>query len=282
MSYKFIQTLLGPPKPQPPPANSSINKPEEQVVRQPASVNPPHPNHKTRLAPQTGKQADGFNIQKDDVDRINISTADFYCKLDPTSSKTLAIGCLNNVIRDPEIIRKKICKRRFMFGKNLEHKTTKPCSNKQPSAKKQVKKDDLKEFKQLPYEYAKLKSLNDNWNTYILDLILAENKNEDTLQRILKADFHGAHFTILDSKCKSLIGKAGIVIKETRNSFIICQSNNKPITVVKKTAVFQVAIREKKFKIYGPALENRIEERFKAKLHFDHMFRMSRDLIKLI
>lgn len=280
MSYKFIQTLLGPPKQQPAPSNANNAKPSEPVSKPPTSVNPSHNGSKPIV--QNDKRTDGFNIQKDDVDKINISTSEFYFKLDPTSSKTMAMSCLNNVIGNPEIIRKKICKRRFMFGKNIEHKTTKPGSNKPTTPKKQVKKDDLREFKKLPYDYSKLKSLNDNWNKYIIDLILAENKTEDALQRILKADFHGAHMTILDSKCNTLIGKAGIVIKETRNSFILCQSNNKPISVVKKTAVFQISIREKKYKIYGPALENRIEERFKAKLHFDHMYRMSKDLIKII
>ena len=81
---------------------------------------------------------------------------------------------------------------------------------------------------------------------------------------------------------QSLVSKAGIVIKETKNTFIICPASNKPITVLKRNSVFEIKIKEKRYKIYGPALENRLEERFKAKLHFNHMFKMNEGLIKLI
>lgn len=55
-------------------------------------------------------------------------------------------------------------------------------------------------------------SVNPNW----------ENIN----QRLIKADFHGAKISVRRSRCPTLVGLAGIVIQDTKNSFRICGTDN--------------------------------------------------------
>ena len=215
-----------------------------------------------------------FEIQRDNIDKINLDTKDFYQKINDNSSKNLAIKCLNSVIGDNEVIRNKIVKRRFMFGKNLD-------KNFKKNNKKKIKKENYEEFKQIKFEVPEIEKLAKLWENYVEDLVLNESSIDSIKSKLLKADFHGAKITVLFSNNKNLIGKKGIVLKDNKNVFVISDLSGKVLVLQKRICVFEVSFFGKRFKIYGSTLENRVEERLKATVSFDHLYLKSKKLIVL-
>lgn len=55
----------------------------------------------------------------------------------------------------------------------------------------------------------------------------SSNFQASAAQKMMKADLHGCHLTVRQSKCPSFIGVHGIVIKETRNMFQLITPENK-------------------------------------------------------
>ena len=123
--------------------------------------------------------------------------------------------------------------------------------------------------------------LNKIWEDYILQMIENDKSQQAILIKIGKSDFHGAKIKITFSKCPSLIGIEGIVLKENTNSFLIICKDNKIKRIVKNICVFSVYLKNKKIKIYGTILTKRIEERFKQKFNIRHIYKTSKDLINL-
>lgn len=63
------------------------------------------------------------------------------------------------------------------------------------------------------------------------------DKHWERISRLLtKADYHGSILTVVRSKCSSLVGKEGIVIIETKNTFQLVAQNN---SLVGELYVFQ-------------------------------------------
>ncbi|CAL1542746.1 unnamed protein product, partial [Lymnaea stagnalis] len=67
--------------------------------------------------------------------------------------------------------------------------------------------------------------LKEMWTMYIEDLIKFKSLTKESLpvaaQKLMEADFHGCPITVMQSKCPSYIGAYGIVIKETKNTFVL-------------------------------------------------------------
>jgi ribonuclease P protein subunit POP4 len=55
---------------------------------------------------------------------------------------------------------------------------------------------------------------------------------------LLRADYHGAFLRVVQSKCPSHVGKGGLVVQETLNTFVMIQSDNRPIVIPKNGNVF--------------------------------------------
>ncbi len=71
---------------------------------------------------------------------------------------------------------------------------------------------------------------------------------------LLRIEFIGLNVKIVDASDKTLIGVEGIVIDETKNTFLIkVKKNNKHhvIRVAKKGTWFLFDYEGKKFKVYG-------------------------------
>jgi len=74
------------------------------------------------------------------------------------------------------------------------------------------------------------------WTSYISQLLGTITPITDSssaylaqthqLPKLLKADFHGAYFTVIRSKCPSYVRVNGIMIKETEGIFIIITKDN--------------------------------------------------------
>ncbi|KAJ3028765.1 UNVERIFIED_CONTAM: RNase P/RNase MRP complex subunit [Siphonaria sp. JEL0065] len=68
------------------------------------------------------------------------------------------------------------------------------------------------------------------WTQYMKELFAEDSKltynSEQSLVKIVRADYHGAVFTVTQSKCKHFVGISGIMIKETDNMFYIITREN--------------------------------------------------------
>lgn len=52
-----------------------------------------------------------------------------------------------------------------------------------------------------------------------------EERPDEIQQKLNKIDLHGAMLTVADANCKDYVGLGGVVVKETRNIFIIVTSS---------------------------------------------------------
>ena len=79
---------------------------------------------------------------------------------------------------------------------------------------------------------------------------------------LAKDELIGRHVKIKDSKDPSWIGKSGLIIDETKNTFLIEIKNEKKM-IAKKTATFEFDSDGKKITIDGSKIEYRPENRIK-------------------
>jgi ribonuclease P protein subunit POP4 len=89
-------------------------------------------------------------------------------------------------------------------------------------------------------DYKKFLNLNSLWLDYMRHMLgikkftslIMESTNtrwESINQHLIKADYHGAKVTVIRSKCPSTVGLQGIIIQDTKNTFILLNRENKVI-----------------------------------------------------
>ena len=115
-------------------------------------------------------------------------------------------------------------------------------------------------------DYKSYTFMNELWKQYITELLKDVTSNEEILQRILTADYHGCFIRIVKAKNSSLIGKEGIIIQETKNMFVIIEKTKRRRTsILKKDCLFaiDITIRNRKQTVFvsGSAIAVRPEQR---------------------
>jgi len=116
-------------------------------------------------------------------------------------------------------------------------------------------------------------SLHDLWEQYMKQLLNLKPgvKAEPRLwvKQLQSADYHGALVTVIKSKNHSFVGKTGIIIQETRNTFKIVTPKNVVLTIPKADCVFAFELEDFVFTLYGNYLIQRSAARsgkkFKSK-----------------
>jgi ribonuclease P protein subunit POP4 len=83
--------------------------------------------------------------------------------------------------------------------------------------------------------------------------------DEETLA---KDEFIGLHVKIVDCSDPSWKGQSGLIVDETKNTFLI-EIEDKQKMIVKKTAIFKFDIDGKKITIDGSKIMYRPEDRIK-------------------
>jgi len=116
--------------------------------------------------------------------------------------------------------------------------------------------------------YDQFVELNSLWKSYVADLLHDEERPEEIQQRLNRIDLHGAYITVVESNCKDYIGLEGIIVKETRNVFIIVTSTGATKTVPKPEGMFDVPLSKPKgiMKICGNSYLTRPAERASKKM----------------
>jgi ribonuclease P protein subunit POP4 len=78
-------------------------------------------------------------------------------------------------------------------------------------------------------------ALNTLWQGYMAEILADGSAGA----KLLKADYHGARVTVVQSSCPSHVFATGIVIKETRNTFDIGKGTGRVVTIPKRATVFE-------------------------------------------
>ncbi|XP_059054072.1 ribonuclease P protein subunit p29 [Achroia grisella] len=122
--------------------------------------------------------------------------------------------------------------------------------------------------------YADVLPINNTWENY-MEQILGKDMEvptpnsrgwENVTQTLYKADFHGSHLHVVRSKCPGYIGKMGICVMDTRNTFKIVSENNISTTLPKKDSVFEIIFKNYKFTIFGHHLCTKPADRTSKKV----------------
>ncbi|ORX57062.1 ribonuclease P protein subunit p29 [Hesseltinella vesiculosa] len=110
-------------------------------------------------------------------------------------------------------------------------------------------------------QYDRLLPLHDLWKGYISELKGQGQPPQQFAQKLLKADFHGAIMTVVQSKNPVYVGMSGIMIQETMNLFSLLTKENELKKIPKDANIFRLEVCGYSFKLYGKQLQFRSAER---------------------
>lgn len=104
------------------------------------------------------------------------------------------------------------------------------------------------------------------WLQYFEEMIAECTSNDAILNKVIKADFHGAVFTVTQSKSSNFVGISGIMVKETENIFYIITRNDELKTLPKANNIFSFAFKDNLFTLYGNHVKGRPADRVAKKI----------------
>lgn len=142
--------------------------------------------------------------------------------------------------------------------------------------------DIVKEIKLKKLSYSHFIPLHQLWKQYIKGLTDSSSVNNgfngfmgvrgggirlsQLSQSLSQADLHGSLINVISSKNKSCVNAQGIVVKETKETFVIISIDNKVRTILKNQSIFGIMIsNEYLITIYGSQLCYHPCERIKHK-----------------
>ncbi|EED22980.1 ribonuclease P complex subunit Pop4, putative [Talaromyces stipitatus ATCC 10500] len=101
-------------------------------------------------------------------------------------------------------------------------------------------------------KYEVFKGLHDLWVAYMQEVLGIEKQNGNrappviTAQghgnKLVSADYHGAEVEVVRSRCAGRVGAKGIVVRDTKFTFVIVTEKNVVKTIPKEHTVFRFAI----------------------------------------
>ena len=123
-------------------------------------------------------------------------------------------------------------------------------------------------------KYNDVLPLNKMWLKYISEVLELDKPVPDCTskaweiftQTLFKADFHGSILHVVRSKCPSYVGKTGICVMDTRNTFKIVSKDNVTTTIPKRECVFEMYLGKSKVTLFGKHLCIRPAERSTKKI----------------
>ena len=224
------------------------------------------------------------NIPKEKIDIFNENKIDMkiYSKINLDEIKTEKNIQTKNLIKplfpNDEVFEKEFTPDKIYLIDKFINRTTK--KNKKKQMKLNYTHNMIKNLKKEKMEYATLLSMNQLWKEYITELMNNSNNEETILNKMLKADLHGAILTVVNSTNKNNIGISGIVIFESRRTFNILNKKNEMKTILKNGCVFETEINNgMKILIYGDNFIYKSAERTKIK--FKPKFYFNSDLFSI-
>lgn len=109
-------------------------------------------------------------------------------------------------------------------------------------------------YKLTPEEKSKLRystfeKVNELWKQYSSQVLRDQTRIDP--MALFRMDFHGAYLKCTASKNPTLIGVEGIVVQETKNTFLIITITNAIKTVPKRECLFELIIGKNTYSIHG-------------------------------
>ncbi|XP_032527761.2 ribonuclease P protein subunit p29 [Danaus plexippus] len=184
-------------------------------------------------------------------------------ELDEASQSVIDFLNANVRKKDENNITNELKKDFLLAKKKSKEKKRKP--NKKKSrilGRRERKKLGFYTIQRNTMKYNEMTPLNKVWCEYMSQLLELDqpvpdynSKNwEQFSQTLHKADFHGSYIQVVRSKCPSYVGKKGICIMDTRNTFKILSSDNILTTIPKKDSIFEFCVNDIKIMILGKHL----------------------------
>jgi ribonuclease P protein subunit POP4 len=95
-------------------------------------------------------------------------------------------------------------------------------------------------------KYDEFLPLHQLWQGYVAELIGTVPTNAGAMTqlelKLAKADLHGAILCVTQSRTPSCVGLQGIMIRETRDTFVIVTKKNKVKHIPKEPSIFSVQL----------------------------------------
>lgn len=112
--------------------------------------------------------------------------------------------------------------------------------------------------------YFTFEKINQLWNEYAEKI-----ESSSGLMGVFRLDLHGSYLKCTVSKNPTLVGSQGIIVQETKNTFIVIKQTNRLITLPKRESIFEFKIGENIYKIHGCNLLFTTQTRSKVKYKRD-------------
>ena len=224
------------------------------------------------------------NIPKEKIEIFNENKIDMkiYSKINLDEIKSEKNIQTKNLIKplfpNDEVFEKEFTPDKIYLIDKFINRTTK--KNKKKQMKLNYTHNMIKNLKKEKMDYTSLLSMNQLWKEYITELMNNSNNDDTILNKILKADLHGAILTVINSTNKNNIGINGIVIFESKRTFNLLNKKNEIKTILKNGSVFEIEINNGiKILIYGDNFIFKSAERTKIK--FKPKFYFNMDLFSI-
>lgn len=109
--------------------------------------------------------------------------------------------------------------------------------------------------------YSVLERVHEMWQQYCA-ILLEKHPTSD----VFRIDLHGCKLNCTASKNPTLVGCEGIVVEETKNTFLIIKSTNRFVTLPKRESIFEFRAGQRLFRIHGCNLLYTPQTRAKVKV----------------
>ncbi len=129
---------------------------------------------------------------------------------------------------------------------------------------RQLKQDGMYDFTLTGRKYKDFLPMHTLWLQYMTAVLSKHGSHaslEQTGAKVLKADWHGAFISVLESATPSQVGHAGIVLVERKNTFLIVTKKSELLLLSKAGTVFAMRLANMVLKLHGDAVRVRASER---------------------
>lgn len=110
-------------------------------------------------------------------------------------------------------------------------------------------------------KYSTMRDIHDIWVQYA-NKLLATTRDSSI---IYKLDLHGCLLKCVASKNPTFVMVEGIVIQETKNTFILVLKTDRIVTLPKRDSIFEFDIDDDRYRIHGCNLMQTVQARSKSK-----------------
>ncbi|EWC45436.1 hypothetical protein DRE_00835 [Drechslerella stenobrocha 248] len=138
-------------------------------------------------------------------------------------------------------------RRELRLKKKLRKNSSKPSTKPRPLSAREKRSLQVYDVPKEAQKYAVYEPLKDLWLGYIQEILRGSfgangTAGQATAAKLCAADFHGCEVEVVRNRCPSRVGIKGIVIKDTKMTFVIITKNDQVKHVPKEYSVFRFEI----------------------------------------